>query len=431
MRSYLIGAALPLLLCSQSSFGQTHTLNWNTSFTPAWADGATLGTANDVGGSTVDVTVNINKIGGVWCRSLITSGAMTPSKNGSYTTGTMAPPNNLMLALDFNNVNNYAEVNIEFSAAVFNVSFLIGDIDRHLRNRNDFMDEVVVEGNLGTVHPTFSAFTTDPAFPNQLTFSGDTVRVNPNGNLSGNAGPAGYPGTFDVMEQAGTARVSFGTAPITSIRIRYSSSPRAISNPTIQAIAISNLTFSRVFPLPVSFRSFKAYEKTGGTQLEWSTVNDADCSHYIVERADQSNQFLALGRVNAQQITGEALYHFSDATATAGKYFYRIKIVQNNGAIQYSSVVATNSYENRFAITKIARNGAAKSFVFEVSAPASETVLLSVYNKTGMLCHREVQQVSKGSNALRLNMSNSTASGIYLVHVQYKTEQRSIQLWCP
>lgn len=428
MRCYHYAITLTILCTAQHAQSQVRTLNWNTSFSPAWADGATSGTATNIGGSGVNANVDISKVGGTWRTSLLTAGgAQTPTKNGSYTVGTMSAPNNLMLALDFNSVNDYAEVNITFSSAIYNVSFSIGDIDRYFRNRNDFMDEVVVQANAGTAHPTFGRFTTDPNFPNQLQFSGDTVRVNSNGNLSGNAGPAGYPTIFDALEQAGTATVSFGTAPINTLRISYRSAAGTISNPSVQAIAISNISFMRLVVLPVQLLSFTSVAKTKGNNLEWTAEHEDGLNYYTVERSIDASRFVQLANVTAQRVAGTASYNYHDVAATAQKNFYRIKMVHMDGTVHYSPVIAISKAQAEFTINKFYNTGKTKSVMAELTVPTADQATLSLYSATGLLYCQQVYSVAAGVNMVSLKNNVQLPAGLYVLSVQYKHQRKSIK----
>ena len=204
-RHFLTLSLLLVLLSAMRANSQMYTLNWNTSFSPTWANGALSRTATNIGGSGISATVTITKYGGTWQPSVYT-GTPTPTKNGDYKTGPWSPPNNLMIALDYATATDYTDVIITFTPGVFNLNFYLGDIDRHFKDRNDFMDEVTIEGNGGVLPVTFQRYQTDAAFPNQIEYSGNTVRVGSDASLSGNCGPAGYPANFDVLEQAGDVR---------------------------------------------------------------------------------------------------------------------------------------------------------------------------------------------------------------------------------
>ena len=248
---FKIRIILLLALACQAAKAQTYTLNWDNSFDQVWKNGALSRTATNVGGSGITATVNIVKNGGTWQPSVY-SGVPTPTKNGDYKTGPYSPPNNLMIALDYSSPADYTDVIITFTPGVFNLSFYLGDIDRYFKGRNDFMDQVFVEGNGGVLPVTFTRYMDDPSFPGQLEFSGNMVQVGADATLSGNCGPAGYPANFDVLEQAGDVRVQFGNTILNSLRIRYGSASGVMANPSLQAIAISNMTFTKTATLPIA-----------------------------------------------------------------------------------------------------------------------------------------------------------------------------------
>lgn len=302
---------LALLHVAPPASSQTYTLNWNTSFSPAWSNGAVSGTATNIGGSGITATVNIYKYGGTWQPSVYT-GTNTPTKNGDYKTGPYSAPNNLMLALDFTSVADYTDVIITFSPGVFNLNFYLGDIDRHYKGRNDFMDEVTVEGNGGVLPVTFTRYMDDPAFPGQLEFSGNIARVGLNANLSGNCGPAGYPANFDVLEQAGDVRVGFGPTILNTLRIRYGSVPGVMANPSLQAVAISNMTFSKssLLPVTVPFASPADPGAHYGNEITLNKNPFKDQIHYTL-RSDNEEK-VSVRLYNSQ---GAVLYQSEEQVA--------------------------------------------------------------------------------------------------------------------
>src|SRR5687767_3250042 len=143
-----------------------YTLNWNTSFTPTWANGATNHQALNIGGSGVLSLVNITKSSGTFMRANPdNSGAQTPTvTGGTYKAGTYNPPNTLMVAIDHVNASGYVDVDITFSPGVYYLSFYLGDVDRYYQTRSDFVDQLIVEGNGKTVTPNFTRYYVDPAF---------------------------------------------------------------------------------------------------------------------------------------------------------------------------------------------------------------------------------------------------------------------------
>lgn len=429
MKTYVACLAGLLFLTPWSLSGQpTRTLYWGSSFSPAWANGATNGTAVNVDGSLVDANVNIVRNGGSWETSLFSAGGvMTPSVNGVYNVGTLAPPNNLMMALDYSNRNNNVVVNVTFSSAVYNVSFAISDVDRFLRNRNDFVDEVVVDGNGGAAHPAFTVYAIDPAFPAQLQFAGDTVRPNPNAALSGNSGPAGYPSTFDVAEQAATVNVSFGITPITSLRIRYGSHRTSASNPSDQAIAIGNISFSRIITVPVALSLFEAKPIREQVELQWKAHDQESLEYYAVERSRDGAAFTELARVPVQDRTDGVRYTYRDQSAMGQSGFYRLKMVDNDGSFNYSPVAVVKGQANGFRLQKVYPAVFSDGVTLQAESPGTGEATVCVYKTNGVFVYRSVHPVARGSNNIPVRVPTNLSQGAYLISLEYKGERQVLR----
>ncbi|PCJ62725.1 MAG: hypothetical protein COA58_16795 [Bacteroidetes bacterium] len=98
--------------------------------------------------------------------------------------------------------------------------------------------------------------------------------------------------------------------------------------------------------LPVNIISFVAHRKKDfEVSLEWSTAQEKDNSHFVIERSYDGITFDNIGVVNghgnSQQIIN---YTFLDNLNTLNKAFYRLHQFDFNGASEYSKTVSIFSY---------------------------------------------------------------------------------------
>jgi hypothetical protein len=91
--------------------------------------------------------------------------------------------------------------------------------------------------------------------------------------------------------------------------------------------------------LPVKFGAFKATQTTSGVALSWSNLTESDVVNYTVEHSTTGSNFTSIAQFNASRNTGgRADYQFTDINAQNGNNFYRIKVVETDGKISYSSI---------------------------------------------------------------------------------------------
>jgi hypothetical protein len=84
------------------------------------------------------------------------------------------------------------------------------------------------------------------------------------------------------------------------------------------------------------------WNNNGNALVTWSTANETNSSHYVVERSSDANTYKAVGIVDAVGESHEKLdYGFIDITANevdSKTIYYRIQEVNYNGNPSYSGV---------------------------------------------------------------------------------------------
>lgn len=111
--------------------------------------------------------------------------------------------------------------------------------------------------------------------------------------------------------------------------------------PAREAAEFDQLVFSFVTSgtLPAKFGGFKAAQTNSGVALSWSNLTESDVVNYTVERSTTGSNFAPLTQLNASRNNGgKADYQFTDVNAQNGNNFYRIKVVETDGKIIYSSI---------------------------------------------------------------------------------------------
>lgn len=128
------------------------------------------------------------------------------------------------------NESNSQATTLTFSEPVYNVSFLVGDIDggtTYNDGTNSFSDVIEFRADGGTILPTLGA----PIDPTRVSWNSATARATAisNANLS---------------DATGSINVTFA-GPINSLTIRHIGGDTNLSNPSQQGILIEDVTFTR------------------------------------------------------------------------------------------------------------------------------------------------------------------------------------------
>ena len=86
--------------------------------------------------------------------------------------------------------------------------------------------------------------------------------------------------------------------------------------------------------------SFSIYPVVDHSRLEWATGQEANLRTFVVERSSDGDHWAPVGQVAAKGSYSQ--YEFSDSSPLdAGRdvvFFYRLKMVDNDGSIRYSEI---------------------------------------------------------------------------------------------
>lgn len=93
--------------------------------------------------------------------------------------------------------------------------------------------------------------------------------------------------------------------------------------------------------LPVDFLSLDVENRYGANQVNWKTANEVNTSHFEVEYATTLPHFAPIGTsqasANGHQ---EQSYQFTHPVTQPGMHYYRIKSVDQNGAVRESEIAS-------------------------------------------------------------------------------------------
>jgi hypothetical protein len=394
----------------QSVQAQTYTLNWASSFSPAWVTGNTSGNANNIGGSIVNCNVGLTKSGGIYTTTYGSSGGpATPTVASSpYIVGGSSA--NLVIALDYATNTEYTDITFTFNKPVFNVSFNIADIDKLTSTAINYIDRITITGYNGVLSgsPSITKYdaVTDPSF---FLISGNVAYANPVSGLSGNT-------NSDATDQKGTIKVKFGGVFITKFVIRYDNYPGTQADPTVQNIAIGNVSFQKSVPLPVNLLSFDGALTNTGVQLNWVSEHETSFGYYSIERSEDGLQFSEIGHINAKSGTTSSAYVFNDIHINSSKYYYRLKMVDMDGSSLYSKTIGINTDQIKGfrAFPTVFTNNVSVS----INSALAQSLTLSLTSLSGQLLYEEKYAVKKGPNELQLNFDKHFPPGSYLLSVK-------------
>lgn len=163
--------------------------------------------------------------------------------------------------------------------------------------------------------------------------------------------------------------------------------------------------------LPVSFGTFTAQKQNKIAKLSWSTEQESNSSHFVVERSDDGRTWQPIGNIAAAGNSSTHLeYTAFDNLPLNGKNYYRIKQVDKDGSIQVSVVRPVN-FDQAYSIT-ISPNPANDLVTITMDRINNTSSTIQLFNSSGTLMYTAKTSLSK----LSIN-TTAFARGLYYIKI--------------
>ena len=171
---------------------------------------------------------------------------------------------------------------------------------------------------------------------------------------------------------------------------------------------------------PVKLSYFGVASSDGLVEVKWTTSIEENVNHYEIERSSDGKYFTTIGLVNSKGNSSTAVNYIfkDDAGKLAGTVYYRLKSVDNNGALSYTEVSVINIKATRNIVVNTYPNPlkSGQKLKLKYIAVKADNVVFGLTNTFGQKINNQVLPVNEGINDLTLNTGN-LKSGIYYLSV--------------
>lgn len=152
--------------------------------------------------------------------------------------------------------------------------------------------------------------------------------------------------------------------------------------------------------LPLNLLSFSGNLSGSNCTLQWVTTNEINVSYFELQRSVDGLDFVTINKIKTSGIgTTNQQYQYTDAPGAEPVYYYRLKIVDNDGSFTYSKVVSMLS-AGRTNLLTIYPNPAKDNLT--VNHPESNlTAQIAIMDMTG----RIVRIANLNKNTLQTKLS--------------------------
>ncbi len=164
-----------------------------------------------------------------------------------------------------------------------------------------------------------------------------------------------------------------------------------------------------VFVLPVHLLSFKTLLINKTANLNWTVANELYFKFYTVEWSTDGEKFQTLGTVAAKGTNnGSVSYSFQHGNTVAGNNYYKLKMVDKDGSLQYSPIRMVTV--GKTISLNIYPNPAQQFLTVDLNGTINRQTEIVVTDPAG----KEVKRLKPTCNTLNISLQNFS-QGLYIV----------------
>lgn len=199
-------------------------------------------------------------------------------------------------------------------------------------------------------------------------------------------------------------------------------------DPLTSNVATVTINYPALAPLPVFLTSFSANVGGGAARFFWSVAQNENGNRIDLEKSSDGKTFSTAAVILTTMKTGAESYQYNDATFERSTY-YRLRIVNNNGGIEYSrTIFLQNAALAQASNLTILQNPVLSTVNFEYTAAEAGLSTVTVYNLNGAKMLTTQIRMYKGRNTMSVNLDSRVAPGSYIMEVTNGTDRSIAKL---
>jgi hypothetical protein len=177
--------------------------------------------------------------------------------------------------------------------------------------------------------------------------------------------------------------------------------------------------------LPVRMTSFQAINRESTVELKWSVAQNENGKEFQIEKSIDGKSFTYVATVPASVKTGSENYAYNDAGVSVNT-FYRVKLVDRNTQPSYSNMLMI-AKKTTNGFLSLNQNPVDSYLGFSVNANSNTMGTVNIYNAAGTKMISQKINLTKGTNAITLNLDGKIYTGMYILEVLSNQETQSVK----
>jgi hypothetical protein len=168
-------------------------------------------------------------------------------------------------------------------------------------------------------------------------------------------------------------------------------------------------------PLPITINYINGVKQGSTNLINWQVacVNNLNAT-MVVERSADNRNFTAINTITASALRCAQPFNYYDNSPLSGINYYRLKTINDNGAVTYSSVIALMNKDAGFDIVNLLPNIVTSTAVLNVTSAKQSQLNIVITDMMGRKVQQSAYELVAGSNQFNLNLAH-LAAGTYQI----------------
>lgn len=165
--------------------------------------------------------------------------------------------------------------------------------------------------------------------------------------------------------------------------------------------------------LPITLTAFEAGKYEGKAKITWTTSNEVNNDHYMIERSADSRNYITLLTVKANT-NGQYSYTAYDNKPNKGVNYYRLVQYDKDGRKTTYGVRIVNFTDGMNNYIQVYPNPASTDFVVRTEPDAFKKGMISITDASG----RTVRTLVASPSGVQTISTDNLVNGTYFVHIR-------------
>ncbi|MFP5039382.1 T9SS type A sorting domain-containing protein [Parasediminibacterium sp. JCM 36343] len=177
-----------------------------------------------------------------------------------------------------------------------------------------------------------------------------------------------------------------------------------------KALGFENFViYANTTPLPVKFSAVSASRVNNQSVINWVSEGEVNVASYAVEKSTNGIEFKQAGTVPA---SSRKNYSFTDPAPASGVNYYRIKSIDKNGAVTYSSILKV-LFQTKGGVTVFPNPVANHQLNLQVDGFDAGNYAVNIYSISGQKVASKAINLVGSSLSQAVTLPASIKAGTY------------------